>query len=128
MLGEKATPRLPSFAAGSAQRSGSRSTGSTVSAVWAGSGERGEPHYYRVQGPTFLIEYDNTQNDANHIHAVWRDPEGDFGFDVLEHHYGVRTRVVGAVACFVYSAPIIAMAGMMTLMVMKLQPVPLCPV
>jgi hypothetical protein len=48
---------------------------------------RGEPHYYRLQGPTFLIEYDNTQNDANHIHAVWRDFDGDFGVDLLQEHY-----------------------------------------
>jgi hypothetical protein len=45
--------------------------------------ERGDPHYYRVQGPTFLIEYDCTQDDANHTHAVWRDFEGDFGVDLL---------------------------------------------
>jgi hypothetical protein len=55
--------------------------------AWAGSGDRGEPHYYRVQGPTFLIEYDNTQNNANHIHSVWRDFDGDFGLDLLRLHY-----------------------------------------
>ena len=44
-------------------------------------------HYYRVQGPTFLMEYDNTQNDANHIHAVWRDFDHDFGDDLLRQHY-----------------------------------------
>jgi Protein of unknown function (DUF3500) len=49
--------------------------------VWAGPVERGQKHYYRVQGPTFLIEYDNTQNDGNHIHSVWRDFDGDFGRD-----------------------------------------------
>ena len=54
---------------------------------WAGGGERGQPHYYRVQGPTFLIEYDNTQNNANHIHTVWRDFNGDFGRDLLREHY-----------------------------------------
>jgi hypothetical protein len=54
---------------------------------WAGSVERGQPHYYRVQGPTFLVEYDNTQNDANHIHTVWRDFHGDFGRDLLREHY-----------------------------------------
>jgi hypothetical protein len=57
-----------------------------VSFAWAGSAERGQPHYYRVQGPSFLIEYDNTQNDANHIHSVWRDFEGDFGRDLLREH------------------------------------------
>jgi hypothetical protein len=56
--------------------------------AWAGSGNPGEPHYYRLQGPTFLIEYDNTQNDANHIHTVWRDLERDFGeTDPLTAHY-----------------------------------------
>jgi Protein of unknown function (DUF3500) len=54
--------------------------------AWAGALERGQPHYYRVQGPTFLIEYDNTQNNANHIHAVWRNYDGDFGLDLLGMH------------------------------------------
>jgi hypothetical protein len=54
--------------------------------AWAGEVERGKKHYYRVQGPTFLIEYDNTQNDGNHIHSVWRDFEGDFGRDLLREH------------------------------------------
>jgi hypothetical protein len=54
---------------------------------WAGSIEPGKPHYYRVHGPTVLIEYDNTQNDANHIHSVWRDLERDFGGDLLREHY-----------------------------------------
>jgi hypothetical protein len=53
---------------------------------WAGVTEVGGPHYYRVQGPTFLIEYDNTQNNANHIHAVWRDFNGDFGRDLIREH------------------------------------------
>ena len=53
---------------------------------WAGGSERGQPHYYRVQGPTFLVEYDNTQNNANHIHAVWRNYDGDFGLDLLGMH------------------------------------------
>lgn len=55
--------------------------------AWAGGIEKGDPHYYRVQGPTFLIEYDNTQNDANHVHAVWRDFNNDFGEDLLRKHY-----------------------------------------
>jgi len=59
----------------------------TVTFAWAGVLEPGQPHYYRVQGPSFLIEYDNTQNNANHIHAVWRDFEGDFGRDLLREHY-----------------------------------------
>ncbi|MGH9914495.1 MAG: DUF3500 domain-containing protein, partial [Pyrinomonadaceae bacterium] len=58
-----------------------------VSFAWAGGMEHGSPHYYRVQGPSFLIEYDNTQNQANHIHSVWRDFNGDFGEDLLGAHY-----------------------------------------
>jgi len=59
--------------------------------AWAGDLERGMPHYYRIQGPTFLIEYDNTQNNANHVHSVWRDFEGDFGEDLLKKHYETAT-------------------------------------
>lgn len=55
--------------------------------AWAGGTERGEPHYYRVQTSAFLIEYDDTQNNANHIHSVWRDFDGDFGMDLLAEHY-----------------------------------------
>jgi hypothetical protein len=54
---------------------------------WAGSKERKKPHYYRVHGPSFLIEYDNTQNNANHIHSVWRDLRDDWGEDLLRNHY-----------------------------------------
>jgi hypothetical protein len=55
--------------------------------VCAGGTEKGQGNYYRVQGPTFLMEYSNTQNDANHAHAVWRDFKGDFGVDLLKEHY-----------------------------------------
>ena len=55
--------------------------------AWAGSAQRNEPHYYRIQGRRLLIEYDNTQRGANHIHTVWRDLERDFGGDVLARHY-----------------------------------------
>lgn len=55
--------------------------------AWAGGIVRGDLHYYRVQGPTFLIEYDNTQNNGNHVHSVWRDFNGDFGTDLLQAHY-----------------------------------------
>jgi len=58
-----------------------------IAFAWAGGSTHGQPHYYRVQGPSFLIEYDNTQNNANHIHSVWRDFSGDFGLDVLAKHY-----------------------------------------
>jgi hypothetical protein len=54
--------------------------------AWAGPVEPGQKHYYRVQGPTFVIEFDNTQNDGNHIHSVWRDFESDFGRDLLREH------------------------------------------
>jgi len=52
---------------------------------WAGSGRPGEPHYFRIQGADFLIEFDNS--GGNHIHSVWRDFDGDFGRDVLGEHY-----------------------------------------
>lgn len=54
--------------------------------AWAGGLETGQKHYYRLHGPTFLVEYDNSQNNANHIHSVWRDPEHDFGGDLLRKH------------------------------------------
>jgi hypothetical protein len=54
--------------------------------AWAGEADLGKKHYYRVQGPTFLIEYDNTQNDGNHVHSVWRDFNGDWGRDLLREH------------------------------------------
>jgi hypothetical protein len=58
-----------------------------VKFAWMGSTEVNQGHYYRIQGPTFLIEYDNTQNNANHVHSVWRDFKGDFGMDLLALHY-----------------------------------------
>jgi hypothetical protein len=57
-----------------------------VAFAWAGETERGKKHYYRLQGPTFLVEYDNSQNDGNHIHSVWRDFDRDFGRDLLREH------------------------------------------
>ena len=57
-----------------------------VHIAWAGPTEPGAPHYYRVQGPRLLIEWDNTQRGANHAHSVWRDPSADFGLDVLAAH------------------------------------------
>ncbi|HKW96730.1 MAG TPA: DUF3500 domain-containing protein [Bryobacteraceae bacterium] len=64
-----------------------KKAGTNLYFAWAGAVERGGPHYYRVQAPAFLIEYDNTQNGANHIHSVWRDYNGDFGLDLLAMHY-----------------------------------------
>ncbi len=55
--------------------------------AWAGAERPGHGHYYRLQGPSFLVEYDNTQNNANHIHTVWRDFAGDWGDDLLAGHY-----------------------------------------
>jgi hypothetical protein len=54
--------------------------------AWAGGTARGEAHYYRIHSPHFVIEYDNTQNRANHIHTTWRDFHGDFGRDLLREH------------------------------------------
>jgi Protein of unknown function (DUF3500) len=55
--------------------------------AWAGGTQRGDRHYYRVQGPGLLIEHDNTQSNGNHVHSVWRVPGGDFGDDLLAAHY-----------------------------------------
>ena len=57
--------------------------------AWAGEQQpgSGHPHYYRIQGPTIIIEYDNTQNNANHVHTVIRDLKNDFGGDELLEHY-----------------------------------------
>ncbi len=55
--------------------------------AWAGAHRPREPHYYRIHGPTVLVEYDNSQGGANHIHTVWRDLENDFGGDLLRRHY-----------------------------------------
>lgn len=60
---------------------------SDITFGWAGATERGIGHYYRVQGKSFLIELDNSQNNANHIHSVWREFDGDFGRDLIKEHY-----------------------------------------
>jgi hypothetical protein len=57
-----------------------------IAFAWAGEATRGKKHYYRIQGPTFLIEHDNSQNAGNHVHSVWRDFNGDFGRDLLREH------------------------------------------
>jgi Protein of unknown function (DUF3500) len=65
-----------------------RSVGAqNVRFAWAGGKRPGQAHYYRIQGPTFVVEYDNTQDGANHVHTVWRDLEEDFGGDLLARHY-----------------------------------------
>ena len=55
--------------------------------AWAGSSAPGSPHYFRIHGPAALVEYDNTQNGANHVHSVWIDPQGVFGRGLLKAHY-----------------------------------------
>jgi hypothetical protein len=64
----------------------------TVTFAWTGGEEPGQGHYYAIKGPSFLIEYDNTQNGANHIHSVLRDITGDWGEDILAQHYAQSHR------------------------------------
>jgi hypothetical protein len=66
--------------------------------AWAGSIEPGQGDYYRVQGPAFLVEYDNTQGGNNHSHTVWRDLKSDFGLDVLALHHKLYDHGLGAIA------------------------------
>jgi hypothetical protein len=69
-------------------RRGSRACAAPLDSIrvgWAGSDQPRQPHYFRIQGANFLIEFDNS--GGNHIHSVWRDFEGDFGRDVLRDHY-----------------------------------------
>jgi hypothetical protein len=63
-----------------------------VHLAWAGPIGQGQPHYYRLQGPRLLIEYDNTQRQAKHAHSVWRDPAADFGYDALGAHLAAHHR------------------------------------
>lgn len=69
-----------------------KKAGGNLYFAWAGGEQVGQPHYYRIQAPAFLIEYDDTQNGANHIHTVWRDFDGDFGLDLLKEHYQASHR------------------------------------
>lgn len=71
----------------SAAKTSLQKDGGNLTFAWAGSTETGAGHYYRIQSPQFLFEYDNTQNNARHPHAVWRDFNGDFGMDLLKAHY-----------------------------------------
>ncbi len=59
----------------------------TLSFAWLGATERGAPHYFRLQGEDFVFEYDNVQDNGNHVHSVWRDKSGDFGMRLLPDHY-----------------------------------------
>lgn len=58
--------------------------------TWSGGLKRGTEHYYAVTGPTFVLEYDNTQESGNHVHSVWRDRQRDFGADLLAQHYAAH--------------------------------------
>jgi len=64
-----------------------RKAGKNIWFAWLGGINKGDPHYYRIQTASFLIEYDDTQDNANHIHSVWRDFNGDWGEDLLQAHY-----------------------------------------
>jgi hypothetical protein len=64
-----------------------KKAGDNIYFAWAGGEEPGEGHYYRIQTASFLVEFDDTQDHANHIHSVWRDFNGDFGEDLLKEHY-----------------------------------------
>lgn len=86
LLSEYASRHAPDIAAARLDRVRAAGLGNIFFA-WAGGFEKGQPHYYRIQGPSFLVEYDNVQNNANHIHTVWRDFDSDFGADLLALHY-----------------------------------------
>ena len=84
--------RLPDEVAGVQMRELERTGLDNLTFAWAGGTEPGERHYFRVHGPTLLIEHDNTQANGNHIHSVWRNPADDFGDDVLGGHYRLHHR------------------------------------
>jgi hypothetical protein len=69
-----------------------KKAGGNLYFAWAGGEKYRDPHYYRIQAPAFLIEFDDTQDNANHSHSVWRDFEGDFGLDLLKEHYQTSHR------------------------------------
>jgi hypothetical protein len=79
--------RLPDEVAGAQMHDLERAGLDLLVFAWAGSTEPGYRHYFRIQGPTLLIEHDNTQGNGNHIHSAWRNPADDFGDDVLAEHY-----------------------------------------
>jgi Protein of unknown function (DUF3500) len=79
--------RLPDELAGAQLNELERAGMNNLSFAWAGGTAPSDRHYFRIQGPTLLIEHDNTQGNGNHIHSVWRNPAGDFGDDVLAEHY-----------------------------------------
>ncbi len=86
LIQEHASVQLPAVAEARLERFRGTDPNRIVFA-WMGGTRPGDGQYYRIQSDTFLIEYDNTQNDANHVHTVWRDFDGDFGEDLLKRHY-----------------------------------------
>ena len=86
LLNEYASRHAPDIAAARMDRIRDAGLGN-IHFAWAGGFEKGQAHYYRIQSPTFLVEYDNIQNNANHIHTVWRDFNSDFGVDLLAMHH-----------------------------------------
>ena len=85
LVREHASTQLPAIAEERSARA--EAERESLRFAWMGGLEKGEGHYYRIQGSTFLIEYDNTQNRANHIHCVWRELAGDWGGDLIAEHY-----------------------------------------
>jgi hypothetical protein len=85
LVQEYASTQAPAVAERRLQRVRSELEG--VVFAWMGGLSKGEGHYYRIQGRSFLVEYDNTQNGANHVHSVWREFRGDWGKDLLGEHY-----------------------------------------
>ena len=79
--------RMPQDVASRAMSRLEKAGKENVCFAWAGKQEYHQPHYYRLQGPSFLVEFDNVQQNGDHIHTVWRDPENDFGDDLLLRHY-----------------------------------------
>lgn len=79
--------RLPAPLSGSHRAALAGGAGDGIHFQWRGSLDPGRPHYYALTGPRLLVEYDNVSNGANHVHTVLRDPEGDFGADLLAEHY-----------------------------------------
>jgi hypothetical protein len=85
LLGEYVNNVPPQMAA--AREDLIKKAGKNIYFAWSGGINKGEPHYYRIQTSSFLIEYDDTQDNANHIHSVWREFTGDWGEDLLKDHY-----------------------------------------
>ena len=86
MKAARETPRDDLLFAWAGRTDRPKAEATAIGSLTTGNREVGG-NYYRVQAPTFLIEYDNTQNQSNHSHSVWRDFEGDFGLDVLALHH-----------------------------------------